>query len=394
LVKIFKEVDADVYPGGMQMPGRKYLANNNSKYRFGFNSHEKSDEIAGEGNHTTALFGEYDTRLVRRWNLDPRPDISASPYSMFSNNPIWFNDIALDTARNAGNGQLGQQFTFAAAPGSGISAAQLAQLSTRFQNSLTNTINNGGNTFGGNVVNLNTSDAQAPVIAVTFGNFGVSTSNGNSINMDIGELNSPGNAAAHEWLHTAGLMDRYYELYGRALTDNKDNPVVDGQRTGTVPMGALPPGHDPQHDASTNIMSNSANTGVTAMQWGIVFNFQSSGISEESLGTLGKVSFIYNFGFANHAPYMVNNRRDALSSLKRKLSQNTNNIAFSSTSAFNNRGGTFLQVPNEKQFGLLPANLNSYMIHNRSGNIFGYDLGPNSPNNDTDRNQLSKTINR
>lgn len=78
------------------MPGRSYQAGTAS-YRFGFNSHEKSDEISGAGNHTTALFGEYDTRLVRRWNKDPKPNASISVYSVFSNNPIWFNDIKLDT---------------------------------------------------------------------------------------------------------------------------------------------------------------------------------------------------------------------------------------------------------------------------------------------------------
>jgi hypothetical protein len=37
-------------------------------YRYGFNGQEKSDEIAGEGNHNTAEFWEYDTRTGRRWN--------------------------------------------------------------------------------------------------------------------------------------------------------------------------------------------------------------------------------------------------------------------------------------------------------------------------------------
>lgn len=82
--------------GGMEMPERSFQAGSNS-YRFGFNSHEKSDEISGAGNHTTALFGEYDTRLVRRWNPDPKPSVGISDYSLFFNNPIWRNDILLDT---------------------------------------------------------------------------------------------------------------------------------------------------------------------------------------------------------------------------------------------------------------------------------------------------------
>ncbi|MCA6445111.1 MAG: hypothetical protein IM600_16905 [Bacteroidetes bacterium] len=75
------------------MPGRKLSGG----YRFGFNSIEKADEISGTGNHYTALFGEYDPRIGRRWNKDPKPNTSLSVYSMFSNNPIWFSDIALDT---------------------------------------------------------------------------------------------------------------------------------------------------------------------------------------------------------------------------------------------------------------------------------------------------------
>jgi hypothetical protein len=38
-------------------------------YRYGFNGQEKVDEISGVGNHNTALFWEYDTRLGRRWNV-------------------------------------------------------------------------------------------------------------------------------------------------------------------------------------------------------------------------------------------------------------------------------------------------------------------------------------
>ncbi len=41
------------------------------KYMFGFNTQENVNEIAGAGIHNTALFWEYDTRLGRRWNVDP-----------------------------------------------------------------------------------------------------------------------------------------------------------------------------------------------------------------------------------------------------------------------------------------------------------------------------------
>lgn len=66
-------------------------------YRFGFNGQEKVDEIAGEGNHNTAKFWEYDTRTGRRWNQDPKPNFSISNYAAFANNPIWFSDALGDT---------------------------------------------------------------------------------------------------------------------------------------------------------------------------------------------------------------------------------------------------------------------------------------------------------
>lgn len=67
-------------------------------YRFGFNGQEKDNEITGvSGSHNSAMFWEYDSRLGRRWNLDPRLTASESPYLCFSNNPIWKNDVNGDT---------------------------------------------------------------------------------------------------------------------------------------------------------------------------------------------------------------------------------------------------------------------------------------------------------
>jgi hypothetical protein len=57
-------------------------------YRYGFNGQEKVDEISGVGNHNTALFWEYDTRLGRRWNLDPVVKPWESGYASLLNNPI------------------------------------------------------------------------------------------------------------------------------------------------------------------------------------------------------------------------------------------------------------------------------------------------------------------
>jgi RHS repeat-associated protein len=79
----------DYYPYGMQMPGRKYIQPN-SKYRYGFNGQENSDEIAA--GLTTALYWEYDSRIGRRWNVDPIVKVWESPYLCFSGNPIGYSD--------------------------------------------------------------------------------------------------------------------------------------------------------------------------------------------------------------------------------------------------------------------------------------------------------------
>ena len=66
------------------MPGRKYSAG--SDYRYGFNGQEKSDEIFANSN--TAEFWEYDSRIGRRWNIDPVFKEFESPYACLSDNPI------------------------------------------------------------------------------------------------------------------------------------------------------------------------------------------------------------------------------------------------------------------------------------------------------------------
>jgi hypothetical protein len=69
------------------MEGRTFTGNG---YRFGFNGQEKEDDIYGEGNTYSAEYWMYDSRLGRRWNLDPKPHPSISLYSCFSSNPIWY----------------------------------------------------------------------------------------------------------------------------------------------------------------------------------------------------------------------------------------------------------------------------------------------------------------
>ena len=75
---------SDYYPFGMAMKERTYQ---NSEYRFGFNGQEQSDELDENGNSYTAEFWQYDSKVARRWNLDPLEQFD-SYYVSLGNNPV------------------------------------------------------------------------------------------------------------------------------------------------------------------------------------------------------------------------------------------------------------------------------------------------------------------
>jgi hypothetical protein len=83
----------DYSPFGVTLSGRSWSAG----YRYGFNGQEKEKEITGSDTHTSAEFWMYDTRVGRRWQLDPKPLFSSSNYSTLLNSPISFFDLKGDT---------------------------------------------------------------------------------------------------------------------------------------------------------------------------------------------------------------------------------------------------------------------------------------------------------
>jgi hypothetical protein len=83
------------YAFGMSMPGRTFSV---EKYRYGMNTQEKDDEIF-EGAFT-AEYWEYDSRVGRRWNLDPINQTGVSNYACFYNNPNTFVDPNGALSRN------------------------------------------------------------------------------------------------------------------------------------------------------------------------------------------------------------------------------------------------------------------------------------------------------
>ncbi len=83
----------DYYPFGMLIQERSYTATAKG-YRFGFNGQEQDDELSGSGNSYTATFWQYDSRIGRRFNVDPLyntfPGIST--YACLNNNPNIYID--------------------------------------------------------------------------------------------------------------------------------------------------------------------------------------------------------------------------------------------------------------------------------------------------------------
>jgi hypothetical protein len=80
---------------GDALESRSFYSN---KYKYGFNGMEKDNEMfSASGTSYSAEFWQYDSRLARRWNIDPKPNPSISSYSAFALNPIAFNDLAGDT---------------------------------------------------------------------------------------------------------------------------------------------------------------------------------------------------------------------------------------------------------------------------------------------------------
>jgi len=97
--------ESDYYPFGMAMKERSF---SNEEYRFGFNTQEKTPEI-GEDTYT-AEFWQYDSKIARRWNNDPKPNTSISVYAAFAGNPILLSDHLGDTTRyyNSSGEKIGQ----------------------------------------------------------------------------------------------------------------------------------------------------------------------------------------------------------------------------------------------------------------------------------------------
>ena len=82
-----------------------------SSYRYGFNGMEKDNSISGTGNSYSTHFRQYDPRLGRWLTLDPKSGIVPyhSPYTAFSNNPVYFIDPRGDIFKVGKNDKQGKK---------------------------------------------------------------------------------------------------------------------------------------------------------------------------------------------------------------------------------------------------------------------------------------------
>ena len=67
---------------------------------------EKSPEISD--GHQTALFWEYDSRSVHRWNVDPVDKPNLSSYHIMEGNPIFFTDVLGNTVNSTHTDENGK----------------------------------------------------------------------------------------------------------------------------------------------------------------------------------------------------------------------------------------------------------------------------------------------
>jgi hypothetical protein len=312
----------DYYAFGSPMPGRLF---NGNQYRFGFNQQEKVDEI-GNG-HYTAEFWEYDSRLAKRWNIDPVIKESESPYAVFGNNPILLvdqngADAGTQLVNNGdGTGQANINTTVYLVRAPGITPNQFQNYVNGYAARIQNAYN--GRTFNKDgvdyTVNVSVTVVVAPNVKAAQKMMkqagGVGTSNiltvglrdpnpgENPLNLLINasKVYGSGNQGfaninqsgqdPHEFGHLLGLDDRYH-YYVNVQNYNEGLLASQGQASGTAPRW-LPEEYDTDYNNNRagNMMSIGGATGVlTNQQFTFIFshgaNVTPGSGEKENFGTL------------------------------------------------------------------------------------------------------------
>jgi hypothetical protein len=197
------------------------------EYRYGMNSHEKVDEVKGSGNHYTATHWEYDPRLGRRWNQDPKPNPSISNYAAFANNPIWYSDHEGDTIKvegSAGFKLRTKTVLFLASVFSKDAREKIKDLKAS-----TNVHTIKKETSGGNYSQSNSygvDDSPLGYVTTTTGGVGTGKGTGSTIGWDItskdGGENVKGETKRPKYI---GLLHEVFHSWQMDRGEIKRNPV-------------------------------------------------------------------------------------------------------------------------------------------------------------------------
>lgn len=269
-------------------------------YKYGFNTQEKDNEIAGENNLYTAEYWEYDARIARRWNVDPVFKEFESPYACFGGNPIFFNDVFGDDIKPTnikGKPTITANLLVRFDPRLGWSDQQKMNYLNLIQTAITSTY--GSLQYQGNNVKLNISVTMYNGSAVYGENNDSKTSNSeNTVLVDVGQSQNGGNTisnalklggymylnngnnaqdAAHEFGHILGLSDRYTETVSyngdanpRSNRNGSDFLLPVPPRSTTISLATIK--GDKSFNANTNLMSSpTGQTVITNKQLNVIF---------------------------------------------------------------------------------------------------------------------------
>ncbi len=216
----------DYYPFGMYMPGRSYVDTtpkflqwfhqitdtiwDKDHYHYGYNGQMKDNEIAGWGNHYSALYWEYDPRIGRRWNQDPISYPWESTYSTFSDNPILYCDVDGDEPQNKGGGGGG------GTSGSSGNSSGSNGSSDGSNGSGDNSTGKDANTL--KEVTVTAKRKQAPAPVQTYGGGSTGGGGGGSAGSGAGKKNEVSSEDIARFKNQQWVNDMYHLSTGRNLT--------------------------------------------------------------------------------------------------------------------------------------------------------------------------------
>ncbi|MBK6835140.1 MAG: hypothetical protein IPG89_13055 [Bacteroidetes bacterium] len=258
------------------MKGRTF--SDGSRYSYGMNGQEKDEEV-GEGIYT-AMYWEYDSRLGRRWNLDPKGRINESYYACFFNNPVNISDPNGDTGDpNKDNGTLNTKIYLVREKDEHgnyyASAEKMESIKKDFLALDGKVIGqyNGKDAIAHVTVEI--VDSKPENLGKGENSFSVGTSGITGVNPDnttgvINSLTWKSSSALHEWGHLFGLTDRYLPAYSWIEGGGQHHSIVTSPESRlTVALKNI--AGDSEYDPKKNLYGNNESSQITSYQMKVFF---------------------------------------------------------------------------------------------------------------------------